>query len=243
MTELLQLGSIAIKLTRRKAKYLRLSVRPPDGEVRLTVPLLATRQQILTFVTERQAWILEARRRVLKDVASYGPGSRAPRLRYESGETHRLWGEALTLRVVERPGRVLVRRRDAELVLEVPPGSTLATRKRCLMHWYALQMEPEVLRLLAIWQPRIGTPVPRITLRHMTTRWGSVSVKRQTMRLNLELGRKPVRYLESVLVHELVHFHASGHGPKFQALMSRYLPDWRERQRFLDRGPDGDPGY
>ena len=45
----------------------------------------------------------------------------------------------------------------------------------------------------------------------------------------------PERLLEYVLVHELAHLLVSGHGPRFQALMTRFLPDWKDRRREINR--------
>ncbi|MBY0429469.1 MAG: M48 family metallopeptidase, partial [Alphaproteobacteria bacterium] len=41
-------------------------------------------------------------------------------------------------------------------------------------------------------------------------------------------------YLEYVLVHELAHFHERGHGPRFKAVMDKFLPDWRRLRAELN---------
>ena len=39
--------------------------------------------------------------------------------------------------------------------------------------------------------------------------------------------------LAAVVVHELCHLFAAGHGPDFYARMETYLPDYKERDRLL----------
>lgn len=36
--------------------------------------------------------------------------------------------------------------------------------------------------------------------------------------------------VDLVVVHELCHIQEMNHGPRFYALLERYLPDWRERK-------------
>lgn len=43
------------------------------------------------------------------------------------------------------------------------------------------------------------------------------------------------RFLEYVLVHEMTHLWANGHGADFQRRMSAYLPSWRELRRELNK--------
>jgi predicted metal-dependent hydrolase len=89
--------------------------------------------------------------------------------------------------------------------------------------------------LLARWEPIIGRSPTHITLRTMTSRWGSCTPKTGRIRLNLQLGLMDRRFLEYVLVHEMTHLWEHGHGAGFQRRMSAYLPDWRQLRRELNQ--------
>ncbi|WEV64052.1 YgjP-like metallopeptidase domain-containing protein [Bifidobacterium sp. ESL0732] len=89
--------------------------------------------------------------------------------------------------------------------------------------------------LLQRWEPLIGRTPTHITLRLMTSRWGSCTPPTGRIRLNLQLGLMDPCFLEYVLVHELTHLWASGHGAEFQRRMDRYLPNWRVLRRDLNR--------
>lgn len=89
--------------------------------------------------------------------------------------------------------------------------------------------------LLQRWEPVIGRKPTHITLRLMTSRWGSCTPATGRIRLNLQLGLMDQRFLEYVLVHEMTHLWASGHGAEFQRLMDEYLPNWRVLRRDLNR--------
>ena len=79
--------------------------------------------------------------------------------------------------------------------------------------------------------PIIGREPTHVTLRVMTSRWGSCTPKTGRIRLNLQLGLMDPRFLEYVLVHEMTHLWENGHGEGFQRRMSAYLPQWRRLRR------------
>lgn len=95
-------------------------------------------------------------------------------------------------------------------------------------------MRERLAVLLPHWTEVVGRGPTRISLRVMKTRWGSCTPATGRIRLNLELADMPDRLLEYVLVHELTHLRASGHGPAFQRYMDVYLPDWRSRRREIN---------
>ena len=63
-------------------------------------------------------------------------------------------------------------------------------------------IESQLPVLLAKWGPIVGRTPTHITLRLMSSRWGSCTPKTGRIRLNLQLGLMAPRFLEYVLVHE-----------------------------------------
>jgi hypothetical protein len=56
-----------------------------------------------------------------------------------------------------------------------------------------------------------------------------------TISLSWRLVMAPPSCFEAVVVHELAHLRANGHGPKFRAVVERHLPDEAVRMRLLQR--------
>ncbi|MFM4771604.1 M48 metallopeptidase family protein [Aeromonas caviae] len=54
-----------------------------------------------------------------------------------------------------------------------------------------------------------------------------------------KLAKKPVTCLEYILVHELIHLLERHHNARFEALMNRHLPNWRESRALLKDLPLG----
>ena len=83
------------------------------------------------------------------------------------------------------------------------------------------------------WEPVMGVHCNRYTIRDMKTRWGSCSVQKKTIRINLQLAKKPEECVEYVVVHELTHLLEPSHNRVFHAYMKRFLPDYKEREKLL----------
>ncbi len=82
---------------------------------------------------------------------------------------------------------------------------------------------------------RLGVPAPRIYIRPMSSKWGSIST-RGRLTLNEELLPLPRGLGEYVILHELLHLLVPNHGLVFKLFLDAYMPDWRDRDAAL-RGP------
>lgn len=86
---------------------------------------------------------------------------------------------------------------------------------------------------IAKWERIIGVRAGEVVFRDMKSRWGSCKVSTGRICINIRLALYPPECLEYIVVHELCHLRESGHGPAFHALLDRFLPDWKARQKML----------
>lgn len=101
------------------------------------------------------------------------------------------------------------------------------------------EAELESLRALlgelnASWTARLRLEPFEWKLRKVKTFWGCCNWRRRRVTYNIELARAPRELVEYVVVHELTHFDAHDHGPKFYALMDARLPGWQDLRRKLN---------
>ena len=85
--------------------------------------------------------------------------------------------------------------------------------------------------------PHDGRPKPTLRVKHMRSRWGSMSPA-GAMSLRLDLIRAPVEGIDYVILHELCHVEHPGHGREFWAMVGALVPDWKDRRKRLELLPD-----
>lgn len=89
--------------------------------------------------------------------------------------------------------------------------------------------------LNAAWRTRLGEPPFDWKIRRAKSHWGCCHWTTRRITYNAELARLPRELVEYVVVHELTHFQAHDHGPRFQDLMDARLPEWKSLRRRLNK--------
>lgn len=104
------------------------------------------------------------------------------------------------------------------------------------------KLRGQIQRLLNKWQPILGVTIDDWDLRKMKMYWGSsrragcdvFKCRPGHITFNTELAKLPKRYVEYLVVHELVHHLTDGHDAKFYQLMDEHLPGWRSMQAKIE---------
>jgi predicted metal-dependent hydrolase len=226
----MEIGGIEVEVLRKDIKNLHLSVRPPDGDVRVSAPRCMDDEAVRLALAAKLEWIRKKRR-------LFEESERQPEREMVSGESHYFRGRRYRLEVEERDGAPRVALAGERIRMSVRPGADLGARERALNDWYRRHVKDEIPALVGKWEPVMGVSVAEWGVKRMKTRWGSCNVGARRIWLNSELAKKPPRCLEYVLVHEMAHLLERGHGDRFKALMHRFLPSWRLRQAELEDFP------
>ncbi len=214
-------------LIRKKVKNVRVTIVPPDGEVRVSAPRFYPETLIRAFLLERADWI----RAHIEQVRS----SHADEPRnYVSGETVRLFGQTLPLEVREHQKKNGVTLEPDRIVLSLRSESTPEKREAILNDWLRERLKAEIEHYLPLWSDLTGLVPDAWAVRDMTSRWGSCNTRTKKINLNLQLVRYPVICLEYVILHELAHLQVHGHGPDFKAILNAHMPDWKARKKLLN---------
>jgi predicted metal-dependent hydrolase len=224
-------GGIPIQMIRKPIKNLHLSVCPPEGHVRVAVPLHITDDNVRLAVISRLKWIKQQQTR-------FKAQPRQSAREMVTGESHYFFGKRYRLEVIERRGRhEVIIKNNGTLQLFVNPGTSALHRALVLNEWYRQQLKTRIPDLLRKWEPVIGKQASDWGIKKMKTKWGSCNITQGRIWLNLELAKKPINCLEYVLVHELVHLLERNHGEQFKAYMNQFLPRWQQCRDILKSEP------
>lgn len=205
----------------------------PGGRVVVLAPSGCDDATIDERLRRRAGWIS-------RQLATFSQYERhtAPR-QYLSGESHRYLGRQYRLRVKAndphaRQDQVKLTRGEMWVISsgELPPAKVKALLRR----WYlrrAREVFDGVLTDAFDAFRRLGHARPRIVVREMRSRWGSLSSGGQ-MTLNSCLVQAPSSCIEYVIVHELCHMVHKNHSSEFFSLLGQVMPDWQARKQRLE---------
>ena len=220
------IDDLVVEVLRKNIKNLNLSVRPPDGRVRVSVPRRISDATVRQVVLERMQWIKSQQ-------AWFASHAERATPCYVSGEKHDYLGHTYLLQVIDSTRRPKVSLHNERLELYLPSGRTEAQRAQALEAWCRAQIKQLIPPMIARWEPVMGVKVDDWGVKRMKTKWGTCNIRARRIWLNLELIKLPPEYLEYVVVHEMTHLLERLHTPRFKALLDQFMPGWRELRKGL----------
>jgi len=226
--EIIKVGEILVSVERKDIKNIHLSVHPPEGQVRLSVPKRTKEDSIRLFLISKLPWIKKQQKKFDNQL-------RLSSRQYISGESHYFFGKRYRLNVNEtnRKRRVKIKN-NSYIDLYVRPNSTVEKREYVMKEWYREELKKVIPDYIDKWQKIMDIQLNFWGVKQMKTKWGSCNESRKRIWVNLELAKKNPRCLEYVIVHEMVHLRERKHSDRFKKLMDKYLPNWRAVKRELN---------
>jgi len=203
----------------------------------VTVPTFLGDDAIRSAIITRLGWIR-------KQQEKFRSQARQTPREMVNGETVYWLGQRYRLKIEytdSAPG--VTSARVGYLDLRVRAGLTAPQREGVLYEWYRQQLKALVPGLLAKWEPVVGVRAEAWGVKRMKTRWGTCSPEAKRIWLNLELAKKPLVCIEYVVVHELVHLLERSHNARFQALLTQFMPLWRQHRAVLNEAPLAAEGW
>ena len=227
----IEVSGFQVEVVRKDIKNLHLAVYPPQGRVRIAVPLRLDDEAARLAVISRLGW-------VRRKQAILNEQERQSEREMVTGESHYVEGRRYRLDVIEHDGPTSVKiRNNSTLELRVRPGTNREKREAIIQRWYRRQLRGQIPELIAKWEPMIGTKVADWGIKKMKTRWGTCNVTARRIWLNLELAKKPSSCLEYIIVHEMVHLLERHHSNRFRDYMDKFMPQWRSLRDYLNQAP------
>ena len=205
------------KLIRSRRKTLSVGVNAL-GEVTLRVPMRATDGQIQRFLQEHEAWILRTKQRKL------ATGIVLPSEDL-NGYTLLILGQTYTLCVYEDTRVAL----DTERKRLYLPKKDAKARFIGWLKENALRICTQVVERKSV---EMGVKVASVAITSARSFWG-LCTKDNALRFSYRLLYAPKEVIEYVVVHELAHVKHKNHSNGFWTEVARYMPDWKNRRKWL----------
>ena len=225
--KIITVRDIDVFVIKKNIKNYHLNVLPIEGRVRVSVPLKVSDEVVRAFIIRKYDWIK-------KHIKLFREQERQPLREYVSGESYYLRGNRYIMRV-ETANRPNIEIRDKKYIyFYIPKYYTKEQRGRYYENWLRKELQKDLETLVPKWEDKMGLKANEARIRKMKTKWGSCNPLARRIWVNLELIKKPQKYLEYVIVHELAHFIERKHNKRFKDIMDEYMPMWKTYRRDLN---------
>ncbi len=209
------------RIVRSKRKTLALTVTS-KGEVIARAPQRMSEAHIRAFVLQKQGWLQKQKQK------TEWAGIELPTETIE-GYKLLLLGERY---IVHLQNQSFIRLDKQTKELFLPKENT----KKRLILW----IKENALRIFTAvtkeWAEKMGVSFQSVSLSSAKTRWGTCSGDNK-IRYAYRLLYAPRAVIEYVVVHELAHTKYKNHGKAFWGLVEEYIPDYKQRRKWLkERG-------
>ncbi|HEV2329282.1 MAG TPA: SprT family zinc-dependent metalloprotease [Verrucomicrobiae bacterium] len=221
MTETLQIRGLNFEVRRSDRRRTFGLTVDRGGELIAHVPFATPVEELTRWINKKLVWVY--RKLALK--AESAPIVQPPE--YISGEAFCYLGRRFSLKVV--PNQKLPLRFDGtRFILRRDSCPAEAHFRR----WY-LDAGTEWLQRRVERLSQYTTRKPEhIEIRDLGFRWGSCG-KSGIIYFNWKVLQLPVRLVDYIIMHELVHLVEGHHGPEFWRTLGRAMPDWQKRKDAL----------
>lgn len=204
----------------------------PDQGIKVTAPRLLAEEQIHRFVAQKKEWII----RKLAEFAAETTALAAKR--YGPGHMFLFLGQARPLKILDNP---LLLHPEVDFdgqflnVTILASGDLLGEQqiRDALVTWYQNQARELFPSRIFHFSRLMALDPQKIAVKTQRRSWGSCSYRRQAINLNWQLVMAPLPVIDYVVVHELAHLIHPNHSKKFWQKVAQFIPDYREKKRWL----------
>ena len=212
------LYGIEAEITKKRVKNVSIRVNE-TGDVFLTVPYGISEEKAYEFFKSKIEWI----KRAVEKTENYRKTDFL-----DGGELY-VFGQKRRLEVVKGSREQVICGDDImTVVVKNEERSKAATIK-----YLEKSLEEVLVGYFKKWEEITGLKTSEVKIRKMKSLWGSCTPKTRAIRISFYLVSMPVRCIEYVVLHELIHIRYPNHQQGFKGMLSKYMPDWKTRRKYL----------
>ncbi len=207
-----------------KNLYLRIQ---EDGSLQVSCHPNVSDAYIISFLKQKEEWISKHLEQAKHREMNYLTGEDGKQVRI-LGETYSVeYRQAKQEKIVYEDGKWIYYLKEC----------TSARARQLFYKQGNLFLKENIEQLRKEWDRKICIAnqkgLPSITIRYMTSRWGSCTPAKSHITISSRLIHFPLSCLEYVLLHEYTHLLVANHSSDFYAIVQRYMPNWKQYRKQL----------
>ena len=219
-------------LERKAVKNINLRIKPCEI-IYVSANKRVSVKVIESFIKSKEAFILEAFKRFEKMSKITEENTETA---YNTGDEIIYFGKKLRLKIA-KSAKECVKASGESIYIFVKDVDDRAKKENLLKKWELTLAKEVFTKMIDCYYPdfkALGVAYPKLSIRTMTSRWGSCKPDGGKITLNLELLHKPKECLEYVVLHELAHFIHPNHSKDFWSFVENIMPDYKKRKDVLN---------
>ncbi len=205
------------EIIRSSRKTLSLTI-DPFGRLIVRAPRSCKEERIFQFIQEKERWILR------KKAEMQGAGMRLPPENL-NGYEFLLLGNLCRICLIE--GKNISY--DGENKIVYLPERNARIR---LIKWLKENAKRIFMQITEEKAKQMQAQFQSVTICNAKSKWGSCSFDNK-LRYTFRLIYAPKEVIEYVVIHELAHTKYKNHSPLFWTEVEKYVPDWKEKRKWL----------
>lgn len=225
----MRIAEFDIEVEHKRIKNIHLAVYPPNGRVHISVPDYMKDDEVSMFLYTKLPWIRKQHEKVLSQ-------ERQGEREYVSGESHYLFGRRYLMKIIPTTERTHIIKKVKYLEMYVRKDAGTERRKTVMEGFYRMELRPVLKAFVYKWADVMEENPSSFewSILLMQKQWGSCITTSRKIQFNLLLARVPLRCIEYIVVHEMLHLKEHRHNKDFVTMLDKYLPDWQLRKKELD---------
>lgn len=208
-------------VTRKKMKNMILKIGD-NGELIVHCPFHVKDKTILDFIKSKERWIIKALQKTQQKMDYLQTGTNM--------KTAMWFGKTYTVQCIQDDFDYLEFKQDTLIYhCRIISENTIHDlfMKQAVNHMVK-EVESRRNALDASICKLHQLPYPKITLKYMTSRWGSCTPSKSRISLSTKLVHYPIECLQYVMVHEYAHLLVANHSKAFYDVVERLMPNYKK---------------
>ncbi len=219
-------GAVHIQKSNR-SRRIRLRVKP-DGQVQVSMPLLASEHQAIEFVKSKVDWILRQQQDIKAGLTIFSP-NKCYKTKFH---------ELKIVTIDQAKLSAMVGKGIIQINLPTHVNHQQAEVQQFIRNILVQVMRREAKIYLPARTRELAAKnnmrIKNVYVKHVKSRWGSCSSV-DNINLNIHLMRLPDHLIDYVILHELAHTREKNHGPGFWQLLEQICPGARKLDKELNQ--------
>lgn len=212
LAERFRAAGIRLYVHKKRVKHINFRVKL--GEFHVSCPMNVSDARLLSVIHDRYAWAVAAQDKLAKNASANTQAS------------DYLWSEVFDRVKWLNDHQAQLHARTFKRLQGLPADD-------CKQWIYRYELANYVDEILAVWQAKVGKSASHISIKSMSSRWGSCNVRTAKIALSTHLVSYPKACTDYVLVHELCHLIHANHSREFWASVQAAMPDYQTWHRLL----------